>query len=112
MPAYHVAFGAYWVVVGSVLLWGMILERLFKGYLSRQHPGKWRTLLESTKGKPSLNWPGRPMSVSRFIWSSRDDFGDSEVGRYRDRLRRNRRILIVLFAGGLVGFGIYWWVLG
>jgi hypothetical protein len=110
MSYYHLALGGYWVAVGSILLWGFVLERRFTGYISHCHPGKWRALLESERGKPQLSWPKERMTVSQFLWRSREDFGDPEIVFFRNRLRRNRRLLIGFFIGGLVGFGAYTWL--
>lgn len=107
MGYYHFVLAAYWVLVGGILLWGFILERRFTGYLSREHPGKWRALLDSARGRPALIWPKEPMTVSGFLWRSQEDFGDAEIRRYRSRLRSNRKILILFFVGGLLGFGTY-----
>ncbi|HET6370386.1 MAG TPA: hypothetical protein VFG95_04275 [Nitrospiria bacterium] len=109
MSYFHLALGSYWVVVGSVLLWGFVLERRFTGYLSHHYPGKWRALLESGRGKPQLSWPKERTTVSQFIWRSREDFGDSEIDSFRSRLRWNRRLLIGFFIVGLIGFGVYAW---
>ena len=86
------------ILIASMLFFfvelGYCLIR-FPEYIRRAHPETYRRLMRDWQG-PAFVYMTGEMGV--FIWRSDDDLGDPTIARYRLRVRRALRCLMILAA--------------
>jgi hypothetical protein len=74
----------------------------FPEHVRRAHPETYRHLMHDWEGPAFVYRTGE---MGAFIWRSDDDLGDPSIARYRVRIRRALRCLVILAAlFVLVGF--------
>jgi hypothetical protein len=101
--------------LGVAALWGfaiagwirvMLLGQQLQKHLREHHHQRWREIYHDDIIRKSLLWPFMKGTPVDFLWTSREDFGDAQVGDFRRRIHVGTLGVAAAAVAGLIWFGV------